>query len=286
MSVLTVCRGATSWIFFEFDDPIWLRTLVAILYVIDTSETIVQLYGAWYFVVENYANPSVLIDIIWVWPFCAVANAISALLVQGFFLYRLWGFARQVWLCGFLALLAFGACLCGVIVGTKSGLLVDVTKFAPLIPWVIVWLAIEAAVNIIVTVTLSRALWRSKTGLARTNTIIHRCIRAAVQSGFFSSVFAFAGLLCFVVWTSTYLFLRKSLLYTLVIRKELSSIAYGTSDAGDIRHFQMNSFPMSLQISTVHIRKNTVTDPDGDCPNTKSLDQCLAIPLPRGSTES
>ncbi|KAH8794396.1 hypothetical protein DL96DRAFT_1690718 [Flagelloscypha sp. PMI_526] len=259
----------------KFDDPIWLRTLVAILFLIDTSETIVQLYGAWYFVVENYANPSVLI-------------AMTEI--------TLWGFARQVWLCGFLTLLAVGACSCGVVVCIKAGFLVDVTKFAPLIPWVIVWLAIEAAVNIIVTVTLSRALWQSKTGLARTNTIIHQCIRAAVQSGFFSSVFSLAGLLCFVLWTSTYLYvifgwpvgriysyaLHKSLLYTLVIRKELSNMAYGASEAGDVR---MNSFAISLRISPVHFRKNTVTDTEVDRPNATSLDQCLVLPLPKGSAE-
>ncbi|KAH8829005.1 hypothetical protein DL96DRAFT_1023869 [Flagelloscypha sp. PMI_526] len=276
----------------KFDDPIWLRTLVAILFFIDTSETIVQLYGAWYFAVENYTRPSVLIEITWVWPFCGAASAISALLVQGFFLYRLWGFARQVWLCGFLTLLGVGACLCGVTVCAKAGLLVDVTKFAPLIPLVIVWLAIEALVNIIVTVTLSRALWQSKTGVARTNTIIHQCIRAAVQSGFFSSVFALAGLLCFVFWTSTYLYVifgwpvgriySYSLLYTLIIRKELSHIAYGTPDAGDVR---MNSFPISLRISPVHFRKNIVADTEADGPNAKSLDQCLALPLPKGSAE-
>ncbi|KAH8829001.1 hypothetical protein DL96DRAFT_1023379 [Flagelloscypha sp. PMI_526] len=280
-----------AYVTIKFDDPIWLRTLVAILFVIDTSETIVELYGLWYFAVENYANPSILADVTWVWPFCGVANSITALIVKGFFLRRLWGLTRQVWLCGFLALLAAGAFLCGVIASTKAGLLIDVTKFTPLIPLVIAWLAIEAGVDTIITVILSRALWRSKTGLARTNTVIHRCIRAAVQSGLFSSVCALASLLCFVFWTDTYVYVTPgwplgriysySLLYTLVIRKELSDIAYGTPDAGEAR---VNSFPMSLQISSVHFHQDTVDGAQRESAFVKaSLDRRIVIPSLKGS---
>ncbi|KAH8829000.1 hypothetical protein DL96DRAFT_1023363 [Flagelloscypha sp. PMI_526] len=275
----------------KFNDPIWIHILVTILFVIDTSETIVELYGVWYFAVENYANPNVLIEVTWVWPFCGVANAISAGIVQVFFLRRLWGFTKQAWLCSFLAVLAIGACLCGVIVCTWSGLLVDVTQWAPLIPFVTAWLAVEAAMDVIITVILSRALWRRKTGFTRTNTIIHRSIRAAVQSGFFSSVFAFFGLLSFVIWTDTYFYAifswplgriySYSLLYTLVARKELSKIAYGTSDAGEVR---VNSFPTSLQISSVKFRQSTTADAQVDCDKMKSpLDQCIGLPPPKGS---
>ncbi|KAH8833064.1 hypothetical protein DL96DRAFT_1552101 [Flagelloscypha sp. PMI_526] len=228
----------------KFHDPLWLRTLVVILFVIDTSQTIVELYGIWYFAVENYTNPGVLA--------------------------------------------AAGACLFGVIACTKVGLLADVTKFVPLIPLVIVWLALEAGLDIIITTILSRALWRSKTGLARTNTIIHRCIRAAIQSGLFTSVFAFADLVGFVFWTDTYLYIifgwplgriySSTFLYTLIIRKDLSRIAYGTSQAG---HAGVNSLPMSLQISSVHFRQDTAAETeaevDGDNAKT-SLD-----PLPTGS---
>ncbi|KAH8833063.1 hypothetical protein DL96DRAFT_1552100 [Flagelloscypha sp. PMI_526] len=244
----------------EFDDPIWLRSFVVILFAIDTSQTIVELWGVWYFA-------KAITDVTWVWPFCGVGNSISTLIVQYFFLHRLWGFTRQVWLCGFLALLAVGGGLFGVIGCTKVGLLVDVTKLGPTIPLVTAWLAIEAGLDIIITTILSRALWRSKTGVARTNTIIHRCIRAAIQSGLFTSVFAFAALLGFVFWTDTYLYLifgwpvgriySSTFLYTLIIRKDLSRIAYGTSQAG---HAGVNSFPVSLQISSVRFRRDTAAE--------------------------
>ncbi|KAH8829003.1 hypothetical protein DL96DRAFT_1023496 [Flagelloscypha sp. PMI_526] len=283
-----------SYATLKFDDPIWLRTLVAISFAIDTSQTFAEFYGIWYLAVENYANPIALTEVIWVWPFLGVANAIAALVVKSFFLYRLWGFTRRAWLCGFLTLLAAGACLCGVIASIKLGRLDDLTKLAPLIPLVTAWLALEAGVDIIITVILSKALWQSKTGSARTDTVIHRCIKAAVQSGLFSSVFAFACLLSFVFWNNTFLFTifswplgriySYSLFYTLVIRKELSNIAYGSSNIGGA---QTNSFPRSLQISSVHFRQDTTTNTQVDSDYVKSsLDQRIVLHSPEGSAPS
>ncbi|KAH8827472.1 hypothetical protein DL96DRAFT_1250968 [Flagelloscypha sp. PMI_526] len=274
-----------------FDDPIWLRALVAILFAIDTSQTIIEIYGLWHLGVENYANPSVLTNVFWFWPFCGMAISVSAVIVQGFFLHRLQGLTRQVWLCGFLALLVTGVWLTGVITSIKSALLDDVIEFAPLVPLVTAWLALETGVDIIITVTLSRALWRSKTGMAATNTIIHRCIRAAVQSGLFPSVFAFACLLSFILWTDTYLYMifglplgriySNSFLYTLIIRKELSRIIYGTSEAGPAGS---NSFPTPHQISSVKFHRDTATDTTVDGDNVKmSLDQSVVLSPPKGS---
>ncbi|KAH8827468.1 hypothetical protein DL96DRAFT_1250891 [Flagelloscypha sp. PMI_526] len=274
-----------------FDDPIWLRALVAILFAIDTSQTIIELYGLWHLGVENYANPSVLTNVFWFWPFCGMSLTFSAVIVQGFFIHRLRGLTKQVWLCGFLMVLVAGAWLTGVITSTKSALLVDVTEFGPLIPLVTAWLAIDAGADIIITVTLSRALWRSKTGMAETNTIIHRCIRAAVQSGLFPSVFAFASLLSFILWTDTYLYMifglplgriySNSFLYTLIIRKELSRMIYGTSAAGQAG---TNSFPTPHQISSVHFHRDTATDTTVDGDNIKtSLDRSVVLLPPKGS---
>ncbi|KAH8828947.1 hypothetical protein DL96DRAFT_1020332 [Flagelloscypha sp. PMI_526] len=85
--------------------------------------------------------------------------------------------------------------------------------------------------------------------------------------GLFSSVFAMASLLIFIFSSKTYLYAifawpliktySNSLLYTLVSRKELAVIAFGTGPALDIG---ANSFPMSTQISSIRIKRETVTD--------------------------
>ncbi|KAH8828948.1 hypothetical protein DL96DRAFT_1020331 [Flagelloscypha sp. PMI_526] len=78
----------------EFNDPIWLRALVAILFVIDTSVSIVEFYAVWYFAVENYSNPSVFGNTIWITPFACVMTAIASLIVQAFWINRLYQLTR------------------------------------------------------------------------------------------------------------------------------------------------------------------------------------------------
>ncbi|KAH8829004.1 hypothetical protein DL96DRAFT_1023574 [Flagelloscypha sp. PMI_526] len=240
-----VCHRYLAYASLEFNDPIWLRALVAVLFAIDTSQTILEFYGVWYFAVENYANPTALTGLFWVSTVTGITTALSSFIVQAFLIHRLWRFTGQFWFCSFLNLAALGACLCGVIACIQAALLVDLAKFAAIVPLATACLGMEAGVDIIITVFLSRTLWLSKTGRTRTNTIIHRCSGAAIQSGLFSSVFAIANLVVFVLWTDTYLYTifswplgriySYSLLYTLVIRKELLRIAYGTSDAEGVR---------------------------------------------------
>ncbi|KAH8800579.1 hypothetical protein DL96DRAFT_1776316 [Flagelloscypha sp. PMI_526] len=262
----------------KFEDPIWLRekpfflsfqsrVLVAILFVIDTALTAVEFYAVWYFTVENYTNPSVLGQTIWITPVACVLTAISSSIVQAFWIHRLYRLTKQRWLCGFLVLGAAASSLCGIIESIKIGMLIDITKFAALIPLTTAWLATEAGVDILITIALSRALWKNKTQSARTNALINRCIMTSIQSGLFTSVFAIACLLAFILSPKTYLYAifawplvktySNSLLYTLVSRKELAKIAYGTAPALEVG---ANSFPMSPQISSVHIQRETVTD--------------------------
>lgn len=44
---------------------------------------------------------------------------------------------------------------------------------------------------------MAHVLWRSKTGYRRTDSVIHRLIRGAVQTGVFSTFFAAGDLICF-----------------------------------------------------------------------------------------
>ena len=55
-------------------------------------------------------------------------------------------------------------------------------------------------------VILSYVLSRSRTGFRRTDTIINRLIRGAIQTGLFASVFALADLFSFVLHRETYLY--------------------------------------------------------------------------------
>ncbi|KAH8824030.1 hypothetical protein DL96DRAFT_245139 [Flagelloscypha sp. PMI_526] len=275
----------------KFNDPVWVRLLVAVLFVIDTSQTILEFYIIWYHIVENFTNPSIISKRTWAGPLFSVFTAISAFIVQGFLISRLWRLTRRHRLCSFLLAVAFGAALCGVINSIRTYTIVNITQAAILVPGAIFWLSAEVFVDIAIAAILIWALWPSKTGFSKTNTIINRCIRTAIQSGLFPSIFAIGNLVVFVVWPKTRLFTifkyplgriySNALLYTLVARKELANISQETVD---VRDSGSNSFPMNSQISAIRVRKETVTESKVVTSEGKpSLDRYIVFPPPRST---
>ncbi|KAH8818932.1 hypothetical protein DL96DRAFT_375953 [Flagelloscypha sp. PMI_526] len=272
----------------KFDDPLLLRIIVAALFVIDTSQVAVELYTVWYFLVENYANPNVLNHVFWTLPLCGVTTAISALIVETFLINRLYQLMKRFWLCIVLVVAAAVASLFGAAAGIWSGVIKDINKLTLVIPLEIVWLSTIASVDIVINVTLSRTLWRSKAGFPGTDTIINRCIRASIQSGLFSSVFALASLAGFVFWTNTHVNLifgfplgriySNSLLYTLVSRKEYAEIS---NRVIEIRYAGSFLLPHSPEVSPIRLQRETVTEAKvvGNAVNP-SLDGYIIFPPP------
>lgn len=81
-----------------------------------------------------------------------------------------------------------------------------VKNFAPLKPFVICWLGFQTAADLSLTGVLSFVLLRSKTGFGKTDSIINRMIRGAVQTGLFASIFALGDLFSFVLHQDTLLY--------------------------------------------------------------------------------
>jgi hypothetical protein len=81
-----------------------------------------------------------------------------------------------------------------------------VADFAPLNPFVICWLGFQTAADLSITAVLTFVLARSKTGFRKTDTIINRMIRGAIQTGLFASIFALADLFSFLLHKDTLLY--------------------------------------------------------------------------------
>jgi hypothetical protein len=64
-------------------------------------------------------------------------------------------------------------------------------------------LRLAVLINTHATVILSYILSRSRTGFRKTDTIINRLIRGAIQTGLFASLFALADLFSFVLLPGT-----------------------------------------------------------------------------------
>jgi len=266
--------------FTKFNDPTWIKVIVAILFVTDTIHSIVAVYAGWLTCVTNYNNPASLAVVGWTIPFTAVATSVAAILTQYFLGHRVLIMTKSKPLAGLIGILSVIGFIFGVYAGVRSGIINEVAHFAPLKPFVICWLGFQTSADLLITFVLSIALGRSRTGFRKTDTIINRLIRGAIQTGLFASLFALADLFSFVLHPGTNLYAMfaypigriytNTLLDTLNCRYELKNLT-GTIDVDSDN--TGNAFRMQTQSQTVggqtlhsiQVQKETVTQvaPDG-----------------------
>ncbi|KAJ8081461.1 hypothetical protein PM082_007306 [Marasmius tenuissimus] len=190
----------------EFNDPLWIKSIVAVLFFLDTLHSVVEVYGAWELCVTNFTNPGILLKAGWVIPLTAGATAICALLAQGFLAHRVLILTKSRILVFAIGIFSVAGCVTGMIACVKSGIIADVTKFKPLTPYVIMWLGNQTAADLLITIALTAAYLRSRTGFRRTDHVLNRLIRGAIQTGLFASIFALGDLFSFLFLNSTYMY--------------------------------------------------------------------------------
>ncbi|KAJ7314953.1 hypothetical protein DFH08DRAFT_1040555 [Mycena albidolilacea] len=202
-----VANQYMNYVNHKFNDPAWIRAIVIILFVLDTTHSAVGIYAAWDLCVTNFNNPNILGTVNWTVSFTAVATATSGVVTQTFLIHRVFKLTKNKWLVVFLATLSIGGYVCGWITAVKSGIIKEVGKFRQILPLAIGWLALLCIVDLLITAILIFVLVHSKTGFHHTDTIINRLIRGAIQTGLFVSMFALGDLFSsiFALHTSIHL---------------------------------------------------------------------------------
>ncbi|KAJ7323015.1 hypothetical protein DFH08DRAFT_888532 [Mycena albidolilacea] len=182
----------------RFNDPAWIRAIVIILFVLDTTHSAAGIYAAWDLCVTNFNNPNILGTVDWAMPFTTIAMATSGVFTQAFLIHRVFKLTKNKWLVVFLATLSIGGYVCAWIGAVKGGNMKEVGKLSQILPLVIGCLALFCVVDLLITAILIFVLVHSKTGFRHTDTIINRLIRGAIQTGLFAAMFALSDLFCFI----------------------------------------------------------------------------------------
>ncbi|KZT19766.1 hypothetical protein NEOLEDRAFT_933578 [Neolentinus lepideus HHB14362 ss-1] len=293
----TYLYGLVTWQFLTysnapFSDPWRVKAVVISLFILDTVHTIVGIHNAWYICVTNFLNPSVLLSVGWQIPFTAVATSFAAVITQFFLADRVYRLTKSKILTAFICLLSLVGFVSGVLAGIRSGIVKDVSKFAVLAPLVICWLGFQTAADLSITFVLSIALYRARGPIQKTNKMLNRLIRGAVQTGLFASIFALGDLFGFLLHRNTNLYgmfaypigriYTNTLLDTLNARISLQSLS-GTevdldTESNGLR-FRATARSgvdtnANIRLQQVHIRRDIMTITDGeDAPERSSDDK-------------
>ncbi|KAI0032126.1 hypothetical protein K488DRAFT_86160 [Vararia minispora EC-137] len=71
-------------------DHIFLKGLVFVIWALDTVHQVLISHAVYIYLVKNFANPAILVQVVWSVLAEVVINALTALFVQLFFVYRIW----------------------------------------------------------------------------------------------------------------------------------------------------------------------------------------------------
>ncbi|KAJ7652382.1 hypothetical protein DFH06DRAFT_1331020 [Mycena polygramma] len=134
---------------------------------------------------------------LWPYPFTALLTAILAVTNQMFQSWRIYQFIRNKVLAGLIFATSLAACGMGVTVAIEWWIFSEPSRLAALRPIVEANLALQLAIDVIVSVILAVIFTRSKTGFPTTHTMPKSLLRNAVQSGSFTAIFAIGALFSF-----------------------------------------------------------------------------------------
>ncbi|KAI9463138.1 hypothetical protein HD554DRAFT_2027300, partial [Boletus coccyginus] len=235
----------------KFNDRPATKYMVLFLFILDTVHSASAIYMAWDYTVTNFDNPAALAVAEWPYTFTPIATALTAFVTQLYLGFRIWCLTGSKILYGVVIVLAIPSFILGMACSIEAWIIKVLSELPRITPLVIAWLSMQVAVDAFITTTLIIAFSRSRTGFRKTDTVLNRLIRGAIQTGLLAGIFSMGDLISFVVLPTTNLYgmfaipigriYTNTLLDTLLTRETLKAEMVGTYDLSGAVSTQLSS---------------------------------------------
>ncbi|KAI0040387.1 hypothetical protein FA95DRAFT_884187 [Auriscalpium vulgare] len=271
-------------------DPWHIKALVAVVFVLDTLHQMLIAHTGYWYLVTHYFEPQFLGRIVWSIAAEVAVAAIVALIVQCFFIKRIWKFSKKnPIIVGIVSVLALSQFLVTVVYLARvfSRDLWTYPKLATIKGLSMSVNATTVAADASIALMLCYLLQSSRTGFRRSDTVINKLILFAANTGLITSMDAVCSLITIAALPNTFIYISfffaqsrlysNSLMATLNARNSLRNnldsegLISLTAMAGRSAATTAPSFhPMGIrsQTNNVAIRIDTMTESNGDDANT------------------
>lgn len=231
----------------RYKDPWHIRFLVYWVTILDTFHTGSTIYLLWDLTVSNFGNPAIFTDIPWPFSATPIFIVLASVPIQHFLAWRIKGLSHSWALFCVISVFSLAQGSCGFAGGVLATSLSDPADFNRLLGFADSWVSIAVFTDILITLLLLYFLRRSKTGFKKTDSIISRLIRTAIETSAVGAVFCVVDLIVFVTRTETnlhYFFaLPQGRIYTNTLMMTLNSRL-------SLRHEMNSTDPQSFNISS------------------------------------
>ncbi|KAH6912775.1 hypothetical protein BKA70DRAFT_1264914 [Coprinopsis sp. MPI-PUGE-AT-0042] len=260
-----------SYLTTQFKDPLWIKTTVLSLFVLDTFHSSSLVWMAWVYAVEGIVDYRKLLSPIWPYPFTIVATALVAFLTQFFLSYRTYRLTKAKWLFVASIISQLGTLCLGLVCSVKAWAVTSPLQLSSLKPFLTAWLIAETFIDLVICGLLLFVFSRSQTGFAGSDTVVRRLMRGAVQTGCFAGVFAVITLVLFLTRSDTQLFSATgipisrlysiTLMDTILCRGELRDLVRQSESHNTTTTFGMGSLGPTTS-AALHIHKEVEVHTD------------------------
>jgi hypothetical protein len=199
----------------DFRDPLWIRLLVSLIWVLETTHTVFIWIYLYSLTVTNYGNPAALVTSPWTLSMSSVFDGLIGGAVQAYFAHRIYILSGHLllpiisWLGSALQV---ALTLSIAIIGSRMTL----REFASRFEWIVTTsLVAIMVVDILNTGGLCYFLFveRSKNRVKRTRLAVDKLILWTIETGLVTSVAAVVMLILFLGKPGTALWISITLFY-------------------------------------------------------------------------
>ncbi|KAJ3892911.1 hypothetical protein GG344DRAFT_75477 [Lentinula edodes] len=164
-------------------DALWIRLLVAYLFVMETANTILDMAMMYQPLITEYGTEKAVAN----FPVLFMTEPIVIVLIsapiQWFFAWRINKITQSYSIPVIIIVLALASTAGGFITGVKIAILKLFSK-KPELHWsALLWFIPSCVADLLITFTLVRSLSKRKTGFGATDSAIDKLIRMTVQTG-------------------------------------------------------------------------------------------------------
>ncbi|KAF8573798.1 hypothetical protein K439DRAFT_1665668 [Ramaria rubella] len=199
---------ATVYMYYQRypNDNLYLKGIVGTIWTLDTVHTVFVTHMVYTYLVTGFGDYNALAGNIWSFNMHVFLTTVVACVVQTFFVHRCWKLDRgmvNTALSIFILLVALVQLVFGLISTVLTFRLHEFVQFLKFTWTVDTWLGAAATCDILVSAAIVRSLWRSRTGIKRTNNLIMNLILWTVNTGVLTSVWAILDIALFTASKDT-----------------------------------------------------------------------------------
>lgn len=223
-------------------DQIGLKVFVWTVFVLETIFTIFTTIAAWDQFGLNWGEIQSHLIIDWSWEPLPALNGFLAMMVQSFYVWRIYNLTRNIWVSLFIESVSLTQCTLafyyGIRVSVESR---GIDELFALTDVISAWLILSAACDALITITIVFVLQRAnrRTKFKQTTSAITRLIHFSVETGLITSVMAVIELILWITsrqWKIHFIgFLVLGKLYSNALVATLNSRA---SVFGDLQSYK------------------------------------------------